>query len=127
MSSVWVSTRSLLPLLLLTCLSSTGCVSTMVDSFTGEDVAKVIRVMGLPAEGTVLEIWETGVRVNDNPVVGFLLEVRAEDREPWEATTKGLISILAIPRIQPGMILPVTYDPNDPSRIALPLGLDGRN
>ena len=93
--------------------------ASMIDSFTGEDVAREIREKGLPAKGTVLKIWETGVRVNDNPVVGFLLEIRAEEMAPYEAETKALISILWIPQIQPGAVLPVKYDPEDPSRIAL--------
>ena len=67
----------------------------------------------------MLKIWETGVRVNDDPVVGFLLEIDANGMEPYEAETKGLISILWIPQIQPGAVLPVKYDPEDPSRIAL--------
>jgi hypothetical protein len=93
--------------------------ASMIDSFTGEDVAREIREKGLPAKGTVLKIWETGVRVNDNPVVGFLLEIQAEEMAPYEAETKALISILWIPQIQPGAVLPVKYDPEDPSRIAL--------
>jgi hypothetical protein len=45
--------------------------------------------------------------------------VHAEGLVPWQAETKALISILEIPRIQPGAVLPVMYDPNDPSRVAL--------
>lgn len=100
------------------CLS-VGCISSMVDSFSGEDVAGDVRANGLPASGKVLKIWETGVRINNNPVVGFLLEIHAEGIEPYEAETKGLISILWIPRIQPGEMLPIKYDPDDPSRVAL--------
>jgi hypothetical protein len=95
-----------------------GCAS-MIDPFTGEDVAREVREKGLPAEGIVLKIWETGVRVNHNPVVGFLLEIHAEGMAPYEAETKALISILWIPRIQPGAVLPVKYDPKNPNRIAL--------
>jgi len=91
----------------------------MIGSFTGEDVAKEIREKGLPAKARVLKIWETGVRVNDDPVVGFLLEIHADGMAPYEAQTKALISILWIPQIQPGAVLPVKYDPEDPSRIAL--------
>ncbi len=91
----------------------------MVDSFTGEDVAADIRTNGLPATATVLKIWETGVRVNHNPVVGFLLEIHAEGLLPYEAQTKALISILMIPQIQPGAVLKVKYDPDDPKRVAL--------
>ena len=111
--------KKVLCLLVLIYFSTLGCITTMIDSFTGEDVNAEIRANGLPATATVLKIWETGVRVNDNPVVGFLLEVQAEGMEPYQATTKALISILQIPQIQPGAVLKVKYDPEDPSRVAL--------
>jgi hypothetical protein len=95
-----------------------GC-SGFVARFTGEDIAREVRAKGLPAEATVLRIWETGVRVNDNPVVGFLLELRAEGREPWQAETKALVSILDIPQIQPGAVLEVLYDPEHPELVAI--------
>ncbi len=48
-------------------------------------VRKFMRTMtganlkdGMPAQATILRIWDTGTTINDNPVVGFLLEVRAE-------------------------------------------------
>lgn len=111
-------------LFLLICFSFLGCVTKMVDSFTGEDIAADIRANGVPATATVLEIWETGVRVNYNPVVGFLLEVHAEGMEPYQAEAKALISILDIPQIQPGAVLKVKYDPVDPKRVALDIWED---
>jgi hypothetical protein len=111
--------KKLFSLLVLAGFSTFGCVTQMVDSFTGEDVAAEIRANGLPATATVIKIWETGVRVNNNPVVGFLLEVHAEGLEPYEAETKALISILMIPQIQPGAVLKIKYDPENPNRVAL--------
>jgi hypothetical protein len=107
--------------LVVALIASSMCFAcaSMIDSFTGEDVSREIREKGLPAKGTVLKIWETGVRVNDSLVVGFLLKIHAEGMAPYEAETKALISILWIPQIQPGAVLPVKYDPKDPSRIAL--------
>ena len=107
--------------LLLALIASSMCFAcaSMIDSFTGENIAREIRENGLPAKGTVLKIWETGIRVNDSPVVGFLLEIHAEGMTPYEAETKALISILWIPQIQPGAVLPIKFDPKDPSRIAL--------
>jgi hypothetical protein len=111
--------KKLLTLFCLACFFNLGCVTMMVDSFTGEDVAAEIRAHGFPATAKVLRIWETGVRVNHNPVVGFLLEVYPEGMPPYEAETKALISILMIPQIQPGKVLKVKVDTNDPSRVAL--------
>ena len=121
-----IPSKAILVVVLIAGCLSVGCISSMVDSYTGEDVAGDVRANGLPASGRVLKIWETGVRVNDNPVVGFLLEIHAEGIAPYEAETKALISILWIPRIQPGEILPVKYDPDDPSRVALDIFVDQR-
>ena len=113
------SWKIILAIALIIYALSAGCFSSMIGSFTGDNVAREIRANGLSATGKVLEIWETGVRVNDNPVVGFLLEIHAEGLEPYQAETKALISILHIPQIQPGAMLPVKYDPDDPQRVAL--------
>lgn len=113
-----MNTRHLLHLALAILLVSLAACA-VVDQFTGENVNKEIRENGLPAKAKVLKIWDTGIKVNDDPVVGFLLEVHAEGLEPYQAETKALISILAIPQIQPGKILPVKYDPKDPKRVAL--------
>ena len=115
-------TRSVAGAVLLVSLSGcAGAIAGVVGRFTGENVASQIRATGLPAKATVIKVWETGTRVNHNPIVGFELEVRAEGRPPWTAETKALVSILAIPRIQPGMELDVFYDPADPSRVAIAL------
>ena len=90
-----------------------GCAIT--DHYTGRE----IREHGLPATAKVLKIWDTGVKINDDPVVGFLLLVHTEDKAPYEAETKALISLLAIPQIQAGAVLPVKYDPENPEKVAL--------
>lgn len=116
---IMIYKKKVFSLFVLICFSFPGCITMMVDSFTGEDVATEIRANGLPATATVIKIWETGVKVNNNPVVGFLLEVHAEGMEPYQAETKALISILNIPQIQPGAVLKVKYDPEDPNRVVL--------
>jgi metallo-beta-lactamase class B len=103
--------------LVMVVIVNAGC--AMVDQLTGEDVNREVRVNGLPAHAQVLEIWDTGVTLNDDPVVGFRLQVDAEGRTPWVAETRAVVSQLAIPRIQPGAILEVRYDPLDPSRVAI--------
>jgi hypothetical protein len=94
-----------------------GC--GLKDRFTGENTARKIRAVGVPADATVVRIWDTGVTVNDDPVVAFLLEVKPTDRPAFQAETKALVSRLAVPRVQPGAQLKVMYDPNDTTRVAL--------
>lgn len=92
---------------------------SMIDGYTGEDTNKPVRESGVPASAEVLEIWDTGVRLNDNPVVGFRLLVTLEDGTSYEAETKNVVSIVHIPQVQPGAVLPVKVDPNDRERVAL--------
>ncbi len=91
----------------------------MVDRLSGEGEARKIGALGRPAQAKVLKIWDTGITVNNDLVVGFLLEVRPEDGPAHQAETKALISRLDIPQIQPGAVLPVKFDPDDPGRVAL--------
>jgi hypothetical protein len=104
---------------LVPCILLCGCMMGLIDHMTGEDQANEIRKIGRPARGRVLKIWDTGMSLNDSPIVGFRLEVHADGVEPFEAETKALIGRLDVPQIQPGAELAVKYDPNDHTRVAL--------
>jgi hypothetical protein len=73
---------------------------------------RTVRSEGLPARAKILKIWDTGTTINQNPVVGMLLEVHPPGGATFEAETEQLISRLQIPAIQPGMELEVKYDPH---------------
>ncbi|HEU5100739.1 MAG TPA: hypothetical protein VFU22_17040 [Roseiflexaceae bacterium] len=74
---------------------------------------------GTPAQATILRIWDTGTTINDNPVVGFLLEVRPQNLPAYQAESKSMIPRLSIPQFQPGATVPVKIDPLNQSRVAL--------
>jgi hypothetical protein len=112
-----MKSRSLLPLITLFLLS--GCVMGVIDHMTGEDEAKAIRRTGTAATARVLQIFDTGMTLNNDPVVRFRLQVYPDGEEPFEAETKAVIGRLDIPRIQPGAQLQVKYDPKDHKRVAL--------
>lgn len=98
-----------------------GCV--IIDLPTGESEARLLRQTGVPAWATILRLWDTGITVNDDPVVGLEVEVRPSpptEGAPFRAVIpKSRISRLDVPRVQPGETVAVRYDPNDPSRVAL--------
>lgn len=104
-------------LVAIACLPATGC--AIAERMGGISDAKTLQQIGTPAEATIVEIWDTGVSINDDPVVGFLLEVRPEGREAYRAKTKLLVSKVHIPQFQPGRVVPVRVDPNDPNHVAL--------
>ncbi len=101
-------------------LASAGC-GSMVDGFSGRTEACEIMAIGRPATGTIVRLIDTGTTINDDPVVEFVVRVSPEGGEPYEANTKGLVSRLDVPAIQPGRVVPVKFDPNNPARIALDL------
>ncbi|MFZ0548345.1 MAG: DUF3592 domain-containing protein [Candidatus Promineifilaceae bacterium] len=74
---------------------------------------------GVAANATILKIWDTGVTLNDNPQVGMLLEVQPIGSEPFRVEMKSIISRIALPQVQPGHVVPVRYDPANPSNVAL--------
>lgn len=95
-----------------------GCAAT-IGRMTGEADADRIRRVGQKSDAVVLDISDTGMTVNDDPVVALHLEVRRGDGTTYRATARALISRLDIPQIQPGAVLTVAIDPADPAKVAL--------
>ncbi|HEY6321535.1 MAG TPA: PDZ domain-containing protein [Thermoanaerobaculia bacterium] len=109
----------LLPLLVLLSGLALGC--SMFD--TGMSEAKDLQRVGVSAQAEILSIGETGLTVNANPVITLDVEVRPADRPPYRATIKRLlVSRLEVPQFQPGRVIPVRFDPRDPSRVSFDLG-----
>ncbi len=93
----------------------------VADRLSGVSQAVDLQRTGLPAQATIVRIWDTGMTVNDDPVVGFLLDVRPASGAPWQAETKQLVSRLAVPAVQPGAVVAARYDPADHTRVSLAL------
>ena len=82
-------------------------------------MTKQVTQTGLDATASIVRIWETGVRINDNPQVGMLLQVQPPGGTPFQAEVTKTVSIVELPQIQPGAQLQVKYDPADTSRVAI--------
>jgi len=106
-----------LALAIVAAMLTTGC--AMANKVSGFSQAKELQEIGEPAEARVLEIWDTGWTVNDDPVVGFRLEVYPEGRPAYRAETRLRISKVHMGMIQPGAVLPVLIDPKDSNRVSL--------
>lgn len=91
----------------------------LVKFLRGSAERKRILAHGVPAQATITRIWETGVRINNQPQVGFDLQVQQPGAAPYAAQTQMVVSALAIPRIQPGAVVRAKVDPADPSKVAL--------
>jgi hypothetical protein len=92
----------------------------LANKMSGEGEATAIRKVGEPASATVLSIWDTGITVNDDPVIGLRVTVERPGQEPYEAVIeKSLVSRVHLAMFQPGARVPVKVDPNNPARVAL--------
>jgi hypothetical protein len=81
---------------------------------------RALAKSGKQAEGTILGVEDTGVTVNEiYPLIKVRLEVRPPGGQPYEAETKMLINRMEIPQIQPGLVVPVLYDPDDPDTVTI--------
>jgi len=104
-------------IMLLVSVTAGGC--ALADRMSGVSDAKELQKTGEPAEATILQIWDTGMTVNDDPVIRFLLEVHPAGKPAYQAETKIRISRIAISRFQPGAVVPVRIDPRHPKHVAL--------
>lgn len=91
---------------------------------TGKERNRLMRE-GVAAQATIMNIWETGLYVNNRPMIGILLEVISQDGRRFQAETKMIISQLQIPQFQPGTRVAVKVDPTDFTKIAI-AGVIGR-
>jgi hypothetical protein len=78
-----------------------------------------LLMTGIPANGRILQLLDTGMMVNNNPQVRIVVQVEPPGRPPYPAECTMVISHLAIPRVQPGMMVAVKFDPVNPARIAI--------
>jgi hypothetical protein len=91
-----------------------------IDRFTGVTASRELQRTGVAAEAEILSLWDTGITVNQDPVIGLKVRVRPRDGAAYEATIeKSLVSRLDVPQFQPGRTIPVRFDPQNPSRVAI--------
>jgi len=78
-----------------------------------------LRQKGRPAQATVLELEDTGMTVNDDPVVQVLLLIHDSDKPPYQVKMKQLVSRLAVQQLADGNTVEVLIDPENPLIVAL--------
>lgn len=79
--------------------------------------AKATRLMsvGVVGQGTIKAIRDTGVQVNYQPQFEIDLDVAIPDRETYQATLTQVVALAVLPQFQPGAVMPVRVDPDDPN------------
>lgn len=90
--------------------------------FTGGGERKRILAEGRAAKAKIISLGESGrgvVTVNNQPFVTIKLEVYDGDKPPYQVEIKTIISRLDVPRFQPGVMLGVKIDPQNPQKVVI--------
>jgi hypothetical protein len=87
--------------------------------FRGELRKDRLRVSGLKGTAKVVDVRDTGVTVNNSPMVNFDLEVTLPGQAPFRTHKRSVISRLSVGALMPGATIPVLADPNKPTSIVL--------
>jgi hypothetical protein len=74
---------------------------------------------GIPGQATILSVDDTGVTINDQPMVRFQLRVAALGRPPYDVDHRQIVPRLSVGMVMPGSTLPVRIDPTDPEKLTL--------
>ena len=117
--------KMLIPLIILASLAIAAGVAYFVFAKSSDvrnfDYSHLQRTLetGMSAKARVLKIRDTGQRTNRNPFVELLVEVQPATGPAFTATTRATISIVDVPRFQPGASIDVKYDPADHASVAV--------
>lgn len=82
--------------------------------------AQRIAQTGVPGQGRILNVHQTGTYINNNPVADILLEVHpANGQPPYQTSVRRIVSLFQISQFQQGAVLPIKIDPADPTKVVL--------
>lgn len=93
-----------------------GDATAMVDGFAAK--AQLAQT-GVPANGRLLQVEQTGRLVNFNPEIRAMVEVQHPQLGVYQTQTTSVVPQIAIPRAQPGAQVQVRINPQNQHDIAL--------
>jgi hypothetical protein len=76
--------------------------------------AQELAAVGVRGEATILSVQDTGMRINDNPRVSMVLEVRLPNMAPYQIQKTITVSIFQLAQVQTGAVVGVLVDPSAP-------------
>jgi len=102
-----------------------GMMADAQNMMQAETAAANLRMTGLPGQARVLNIQPTGTMVNMAPQCRVDLEVEPPATAPGYRSPPYRVSILqtlnqvVLPRVQPGMTVPVKIDASNPTNVVV--------
>ena len=90
--------------------------SAMVDGFAAKEQ---LAQTGIPAQGRLISVQQTGRLVNYNPEIQAVVEITHPQLGVYQTQTTAIVPQIAIPRAQPGAPVQVRVSPQNQHEIAL--------
>jgi hypothetical protein len=96
---------------------------TMMTSAQGmmdaQAAAANLRMTGLPGQARILAVRATGTLINFNPQCQIDMDIYPPNAPPYRVSVLNVVPQLAIPRVQPGAVVPVKMDRGNPRNVVL--------
>jgi hypothetical protein len=89
--------------------------------------ARRLSKHGLPGKAKILDVRDTGVTINNNPLVKLTLEVKNSLGQKYTTTCRTLVSRINPSLFQPGMEVPVRIDPKNEQNVIIDRTDDAQN
>jgi hypothetical protein len=74
---------------------------------------------GVAGSATIDSVADTGVFINEAPVLELSMTVTVPGRPPYPVNHRQLVSHAALARFQPGSVLPVRVSQQDPNQLMI--------
>ena len=84
--------------------------------------AEALMATGKQGEATILSLQDTGMRINDNPRVKVLLEIRIPGYAPYQIEKTVTVPMIRLSQVQVGATVGIIADPtqpNNPDKVGL--------
>lgn len=78
-----------------------------------------LMATGIPAQAVVQSMADTGVTVNGQPLVSFVLGVRMPDGQAYQVTHRQSLPRIPMGVVAPGATIPVKVDPQRRDRVRI--------
>ena len=78
-----------------------------------------LQATGISGMATIMGATQTGMYLNEQPQIELDLSVAVPGRQPYQAAHTSFIPLMLLARVQPGTVLPVKVDPQDPSNFVI--------
>lgn len=79
---------------------------------------------GILVIGTIVSLERTGTLVNNQPQVDITIKFTTTDGKEITASQRRIVPLTDIPQVQPEMMVPIRYDPNNPQKIMIDMDSD---